>query len=92
MVFCESRRNLNNHRPDQYRIMASYHVLYDEDKKHWEVKKENGVNASATAPTKADAKDKAAKLAKNNKPSYVYLHYKWAQSELDPVQDVVPYS
>lgn len=72
--------------------MASYHVLYYEDDKAWKVNKENSIRASATANTKEAAREQAASIAKNNRPSYVYVHYKWSQSALDPVQEVIPYT
>lgn len=72
-------------------MSASYHVLYNSETGDWRVVKQRSSRASAVEPTKAEAVKTAKELARNNKPSEVNIHYRSADSQLDPVQNVVSY-
>lgn len=51
-----------------------YHVVYDSDERHWEVKLQGAQRASFVFETKEKAIEKARALAKNNRPSQVIVH------------------
>jgi len=53
-----------------------YHVVYDSDEQHWEVKRQGAERASFVFETKEEAIEKARAVAKNNKPSQVIVHKK----------------
>lgn len=74
-------------RSDQlYSMKSVYHVMYDSQDREWKVKREGNQKASATGNSKQDAIEKARNLAKNNKPSQVYVHYKSTDTQLAPIQ------
>jgi len=74
---------------------SEYHVLHDDEDQEWKIKKPHTKQASDTADYKKEAKEKAKKLAKNNKPSEVIIHYKSADSRypnLAPIQKTLSYA
>ncbi|EMA06864.1 hypothetical protein SAMN05443574_105294 [Haloarcula vallismortis] len=72
--------------------MTEYHVTYSDEDREWKVKKAGAERASRTADNKQPAIEKARTLAKSNRPSTVYVHYKKPGQDLKPVQNEFSYA